>query len=36
MDYLTYEDVLQLSDRNRKKMHVKILTGTENIGPLEK
>lgn len=36
MDYLTYEDVLQLSDRDRKKMHVKILTGTENIGPLEK
>lgn len=36
MDYLTYEDVLQLSDRDRKKMHVKILTGNENIGPLEK
>lgn len=36
MDYLTYEDVLQLSDRDRKKMHVKLLTGNENIGPLEK
>lgn len=36
MDYLTYEDVLQLSDRDRKKMHIKILTGNENIGPLEK
>lgn len=36
MEYLTYEDVLQLSDRDRKKMHVKLLTGNENIGPLEK
>ena len=36
MDYLTYEDVLQMSDMDRKKMHVKLLTGNENIGPLEK
>lgn len=36
MDYLIYEDAQQLPKAARKRMHIRFLTGSENIGPLEK
>lgn len=36
MDYLTDEDAQQLPKAARKRMHIRFLTGSENIGPLEK